>query len=142
VYGEKIAPGAVYEIQAIRACADPDDESAYSAPLTLHTSRFGDVVGNCETVTVPHAPPEGVVDSCDWSAIVDKFKNEPTAPRKARSDLTNSDVAELCVDRKVDFVDITTSIEAYKGASYPLCAMPGEPDCPDQLEDCSQPPGP
>ena len=66
--------------------------------------------------------PNDVTDFLDISAIVESFKNEPTAPIKARSD-----IAEDGPDAVIDFLDISACVEAFKGESYPF-AVPT--DCP------------
>ena len=91
---------------------DPMHESAYSAALHLTTSRWGDLVGNC--LENPCSPPQGVADFDDISAVVDKFRNWPGAPAKARSD-----VAPATVDFWVNFTDIPDVVDAFRGLPYP-----------------------
>jgi hypothetical protein len=118
VYNGGIVPGAVYEVQAISDDCNTSDEASYSPPLTINTSQFGDIVADCGVY--PCSPPQGVIDFVDISACVEKFKNNPTAPQKARADVINSDVSAPLPDRKVDFVDISAIVEAFRGSALPL----------------------
>lgn len=121
VYDEDIVPDATYEIQAIHEDCDTSDESNYSPPLSITTSRWGDSVGNC--AVTPCTPPNGVVDFIDIAAIVDKFKNEIWAISKTRADLFDN-----LPDRFVDFVDISSTVDAFRGDPYPLDGP--TPPCP------------
>ena len=93
-------------------------------------SRVGDVVRDCGVT--PCTAPQGVVDFVDISGLVEKFKNTPSAPRKARSDIINSDVTQPLPDHKIDFVDISYCVDAFRSQAEPLpgpaiddrCAQP------------------
>jgi hypothetical protein len=88
-------------------------------------SAVGDVVGS---ERAPESdiwdPPQGVVDFVDISALVDKFKSLPDAPRKARADVANTDPDRPLPDQKVDFVDISHVVDAFRGQAN---APPGPP---------------
>ena len=101
---------------------DTADSDSYSPPLTVTMSPAGDVVGDC--APDPCTAPQSVVDFVDITAIVDKFKNEPCAIRKARADLTNADINQPDPDRKVDFVDISCVVGAFRADP---CLIPGPP---------------
>ena len=73
-----VIPGGTYDLQAIGDTSPISLESAYSAPLTIATSVWGDVVRDC--TTLPCGAPNGVVDSGDVSAIFDKFSNVTGVP--------------------------------------------------------------
>ncbi len=121
VYDGSIVPGAVYDLQLVAQAWDWL-EGCFSEPLEVAMSAVGDVVGDCGVT--PCSPPQGVVDFTDISAVVEKFKNEPAAPRKARADLINSEITQPLPDRKVDFVDISYCVDAFRGQASPL---PGPP---------------
>ncbi|MGB2987124.1 MAG: C25 family cysteine peptidase [Phycisphaerae bacterium] len=120
VFDGEIVPGAVYDVQAINCICAFSDESNYSSPLTVSTSIWGDLVGNCDVM--PCTPPDGQVDFIDISAAVDKFRNLPGAPIKARTDIA-SDVP----DKVVDFIDILYIVEAFRGLPYPFDGPSGCP---------------
>jgi hypothetical protein len=126
VLGPEIVPNATYDIQAIQPdcaatmCFDMG-EDVFSLPLTVSTSRWGDLVGVAPIAGV-WDPPQGVVDFVDLSALVDKFTNSPGAPSKTRTDL-----AYDTPDRKVDFVDISHAVGAFRGDPYPFAGPVGCP---------------
>ncbi len=128
LYDAAIVPGATIELRAITEGCDTANPTNYSSPLIVVMSDVGDVVGDCEVT--PCSPPQGVVDFVDISSIVEKFKNTPSAPRKARVDLINSDVANPLPDGKVDFVDISYCVEAFRSTAFPLPGPPAEDPCP------------
>ncbi len=127
VYDAAIVPGATIEVRAITEGCDAANPSNYSTPLTVVMSDVGDVVGDCEVR--PCTPPQGVVDFVDISSIIEKFKNLPPAPRKARTDLINSDILEPLPDGKVDFVDITYCVDAFRGTAAPHPGPPIDDPC-------------
>jgi len=122
VIDDGIIPGGTFTLGVIQENCSLGDESAYSAPIELITSATGDIVGDCGVN--PCSAPQGVVDFVDISAVVSKFRNEAAAPRKARADLINSDVAVAVPDGKVDFVDISYCVDAFRNAAPP---PPGPP---------------
>ena len=117
VYGAEIVPGAEYDIQAV-SC-DPGNEAYFSPPLTVLTSRWGDVVD-------PFNPPSPTQqpDISDISAVVDKFKGASGAVIKARAQL-HPNVPDPSAS--VDFADISACVDAFKGQSYPFS---GPSNCP------------
>lgn len=123
IFGPEIVPAAMYELQAIeptcapRACFDLG-EVVYSEPLTVRTSPWGDVVGDCNATGC--ASPQGIADFLDISALVDKFKNVTGAQSKTRTDLAGD-----LLDLKLDFVDISYAVEAFRGAGYPFAGPVG-----------------
>ncbi|UCC29852.1 MAG: DUF362 domain-containing protein [Phycisphaerales bacterium] len=117
-YGEAIVPGAAYSTRAICQGCDINQAIAYSAPLTLQTSVWGDAVSDC-TVT-PCGPPDGSVDvTTDVTALLDKFKNLAGAPRKARCDLEPA-----IADRLVNITDVMEALDAFRGFQYPFEISP------------------
>jgi len=134
VYNDVIIPDAVFEVQALRddpSCSEKDEED-YSPELTVVMSACGDVVGHCSALPCASeqggadccSAPQGVVDFVDVSAVIDKFRNLPCTPRKARADVINSTVTMPPPDRKVDFVDCSCVVDAFRGDP---CPLPGPP---------------
>ncbi|UCC32531.1 MAG: hypothetical protein JSU86_09655 [Phycisphaerales bacterium] len=123
VTAAEIIPNAVYDVQAIDCQSDFDNESAYSEPLTISTSRWGDLVGTC--AVIPCSPPDGVVGvPTDVTACLDKFKNLPNAVLKSRADIEPN-----VRDWLVNISDVTLVLDAFRGCPYP--AMPDPPAyCP------------
>ncbi len=122
VFDDAVIPDATFDVQVIANDCATSNETAYSAPLTVRMSKDGDILGDCGVT--PCSAPQGVVDFVDISGAVEKFKNTPGAPRKARSDVINSDISRPKPDQKVDFVDISCIVEAFRGTP---CAKPGPP---------------
>jgi len=121
VYGAGVVPNSLYEVQFISDDCQPTNEEHYSPALVVHTSRAGDIVGT-SCAPAPCNAPQGVIDFTDISACVDKFRNLPTAPRKARADVINSTVSQPKPDLKIDFVDISCIVDSFRGSP---CALPG-----------------
>jgi hypothetical protein len=69
------------------------------------------------------------VDFVDISAVVEKFKNEPSAPGKARCDIVNSNLELPYPDQIVDFADISCVVEAFRGSCCPLPGPPSDDPC-------------
>ncbi len=89
-------------------------EENYSAALPILTGRWGDLVGDCSVS--PCAELDGVVDFIDVAAIiVDKFRNLAHAPQQARAD-----IAENRLDTRIDFIDISWAVAAFRGWGYPF----------------------
>jgi len=131
VYDAGIIPSATYAIQAIADDCNIADEESYSAALPISTSMLGDIVGDCGVQ--PCSPPQGVIDFVDISGCVDKFRNLPAAPQKARADVINSNITAPPPDKKIDFVDISVVVDAFRGSPPP---MPG----PERRTGSSVPP--
>jgi len=122
VYDDAIIPGAIFEIRAIDEACHTGIPDNYSGALDVPMSPVGDIVGDCGVT--PCTPPQGVVDFVDISAVVDKFRNLPAAPRKARADLINSEITQPLPDKKVDFVDISYCVDAFRAQAL---LLPGPP---------------
>jgi hypothetical protein len=114
VFDDGIVALGTYDVQVIHLACNTSNESAYSASYSVRMSELGDVVGT-RTAPPPGSPPECDCNFNDISACVDKFKNDPIAPRKARSDLVNATFDQPTPDQKVDFVDITCAVECFRG---------------------------
>jgi hypothetical protein len=117
IYGAEIVPSATYDVQAV-AC-DTAVEANYSPVLTVKTAKWGDIVD-------PFSPPSPTTqpDFGDISAVVDKFRSDPTAPIKARAQLhPNIPIPSA----SIDFSDISSCVEAFRGGAYPYA---GPAACP------------
>ena len=117
VSDDEIIPGGLYSVEAIDCECDFGVEGDYSEPLSISTSMWGDVVG--DFVGSVWTAPNDVVDFIDISSLVDKFRNLPDAPKKARTD-----VAGDTPDRKIDFVDITCVVDGFRADP---CSIVGPP---------------
>ncbi|UCC31157.1 MAG: M4 family metallopeptidase [Phycisphaerales bacterium] len=121
VYDDEIVPGAMYEVQAIDLACGQWAEAYYSAPLTLLTSRWGDLAGRCDVTRC--TPPDGTVGMIsDVTAVLDKFKNLPGSPIKARADLGGA-----VPNAVVDMADVALAIDAFRGFAYPFARPEGCP---------------
>ena len=127
VYDASIVPGATYDVQIIDGTCQASNEDHYSDALSVMMSASGDVVQDCSVH--PCSPPHGVIDFVDISAVVEKFKNTPTAVRKARADVINATPSLPSPDRKVDFVDISYIVDAFCGTPSTLPGPPAEDPC-------------
>ncbi|MFQ5495392.1 MAG: hypothetical protein ACE5EX_08430, partial [Phycisphaerae bacterium] len=115
VFGEWVVPGATYEVRAVDCACNMTDPANFSAPLVLKTSRFGDIVGPFDTQTRQWTQPEGIITILqDAIAALDKFKNRPTAPRKARVELEPN-----CLDMVVNITEVVRILDAFRGRPYP-----------------------
>ncbi len=114
VFDEAILPGGTYGIQAIDEDCVLSLEHGYSTPLLLTAGPWGDICGPCDDSAWD--PPDGSVDvTTDVTAVLDKFKNAPGAPIKARSDIEPS-----VPDLKVNISDAVFILDAFRGESYPF----------------------
>jgi hypothetical protein len=124
VTDDEIVPLGVYDVQAIDCNADPDVEGNYSAPLTIRTSKWGDLVKDC--TVIPCGPPDGIVNvTTDVTSVLDKFKNLPGAVIKSRADIEPNKVEWL-----INITDVTYCLQAFVGGTYPPAGWPGPGGCP------------
>lgn len=119
-YHRSLLPGGTYEIRVIEETCPTSGESNYSLPLSVDSSRWGDVVKDCQAN--PCTPPEGVVGIVDVVAILDKFRNAVGAPMKVRADLHPE-----TPDRLITISDVTSALDAFRAAAYPF--TPGPDPC-------------
>ncbi len=125
VFHEGIVPNSVYAVQSINSGCALDAEEAFSEALLLPTSRWRDAVGVFDGGAGLWTAPNGTVDvTFDVVAILDKFKNAPTAPIKARADIQPEPV-----DFKITIVDVTRALDAFAGQQFPF--VPGSVPCAD-----------
>jgi len=121
VFDDEIVPGATYKVQAIIDGCPLDFEPNFSGPSYVVTAAlWGDVTG--DFYGGQWTGPNGRIDFLDITAVVEKFRNLPSAPSKVRVDLAGGDP-----DAIVDFTDISVCVDAFRGFAYPY----GVPDdCP------------
>ncbi|UCC31800.1 MAG: hypothetical protein JSU86_05885 [Phycisphaerales bacterium] len=121
VTDDDIIPGAVYDVQAINCNCDFGNEVHYSAPLTITTSRWADLVGTC--AIIPCTSPDGSVGiPTDVTACLDKFKNLAGAVLKSRADIEPN-----LPDWSVNISDVTYVLDAFRGFIYPPAQTPPAP---------------
>lgn len=115
VTGSAVVPSSVYEVQSIIQGLDINEESNYSAPITVVTSRWSDVV-------YPYNPPSTTVqpDATDITALADKFRSLVGSISKPRALLAGAgmtDIPGLTLD--VNFAEISACLDAFRGRPYP-----------------------
>jgi hypothetical protein len=107
---------AEYDIQVIGDNCGLDSEGAYSDPLRMIQAGWADVVK--DVTQCPSEPPEESVSVVtDVIAILNKFSNNPCAPKKTRADLEPHSV-----DFKISISDVTRCLGAFVGDDYPFGA--------------------
>ena len=107
-----IVPGATYQVVAFTASCPPNQVAAPSVSATISTSIWGDIVKDC--TGVPCGPPDGSVDvTTDVTGILDKFKNAPNAPSKARAD-----IEPAWPDLLINITDVTFGLNAFMSDPY------------------------
>ncbi len=116
VTGNWLLPGSTYDVQAVDVACRADLEVVFSNALTIASSRWGDLVGNCETVPCT-APDGGIAVTTDVTAVLNKFKNLVGAPIKARSDLDPA-----TPDQRINISDVTFCLGAFRGEVYEMAA--------------------
>jgi hypothetical protein len=127
VYDDAIVPGAVFEVRAIDEVCYTGSPGNYSEPLEVAMSVAGDVVG--ASLTPPASAPQGTVDFIDIAALVNKFRNDEGAIRKARGDIMGNGPLDALPNRKVDFIDITVAVDAFRGEATPPIGPPVDDPC-------------
>jgi hypothetical protein len=127
VYQEGIIPGAVYEIDVLDCNCDPTDPNAKSNPVSVSTSKYGDIAGPFSGGSYPG--PDGTVDvTVDVLADLAKFANRAGAPEKARADLEPN-----CVDLQNNISDVTETLNGFRSLPYrfrPKAPDPCQSPCP------------
>jgi hypothetical protein len=119
VTGSAIVPSSMYEVQNVAASCLGNEASctAISAPLSIGTTRWGDV----ET---PYNPPSETAqpDVGDIAALVKKFQSGAGAPIKARAMLAGDDAFGNIITLNVDlgFGHIAACVDAFRGKPYPF----------------------
>jgi len=80
------------------------------------TAKYGDIVGIF--VGGVWTPPNGIIDSLDFTAIIEAFQGEFTAPPKTRTD-----IFPCTPDGIIDILDMVWVVNSFQGEPYP-CAKP------------------
>ncbi len=102
----EIVPDTTYEVRA-------DFGGGFlSLPAVATTEIWGDVVGRFG----PDGwrPPDGSIDIIDVTAILDRFRNLPTAPVVELADLYPE-----APDGSIDILDAALCLDAFRGLPYP-----------------------
>ncbi len=126
LFHEGFVPDGVYDVQVVDSSCSLQDESSYSAPLTMTQAKWGDVCG-------PGAGGActGVADGSpdvpqDVLGLIDKFQNI-NALQKSMADLVPGDDG---TNNGPNFVisipsDVLRALDAFQGFAYPF--DPGDP---------------
>ncbi len=115
VSGSEVVPSSEYQAQTIAADCAVSDEDRFSDPLTLLTSRWGDVVDPFNPPSTTSQPDFG-----DIGALVNKFKSAVGAPIKARALLAGTNATgDIDPTPDVGFTHISACVDAFKGFPYP-----------------------
>ncbi len=113
VYGPDVVPSATYDVQVLHDTCDENDESLFSAPLTVSTAKWGDIVG---LLGCPHpSAPEGMVLIVDVTAVADKFSSKACSVIKARAD-----VEPELLDMLINITDMMEVVAAFQSVPYPF----------------------
>ena len=108
----EVIPAAEYEIRSIVVNKDVAVAGNYSTPLTVGTiDRPG------ESYWADVAPPLGSVDIRDIAALVDCFRELPTA-----LPLVVCDLVPETPDKRIDVRDVAAGVDAFKELQYPYSA--------------------
>ena len=117
VTGSAIVPSSVYQVENVAASCQGNEASctAVSAPLSISTTRWGDVVDPLNPPSTTSQP-----DFNDISSLVNKFKSALGAPIKARALLAGTNVTgEIDPSPDLGFTHISACVDAFKGLPYP-----------------------
>ena len=122
VTGSAIVPSSIYDVENVAAsCLGAESScAAVSAPLSIVTTRWGDVRSL-------YNPPDPSIqpDISDVSALVDKFRSAAGAPIKARGLLAGApgnafgEITHEVLSVDFGFSHISACVDAYRGAPYP-----------------------
>ena len=107
-----IVPGATFSIDAIEEGCDLSDPSCYSTALSVNTAIWGDVTAGWNGSV--WTAPDGSIDiTSDAIAVLEKFRNTPTAIPLVCADLYGN-VPSL----GIDIIDVVRVVEAFRGRPY------------------------
>ncbi|MBI1825804.1 MAG: FG-GAP repeat protein [Planctomycetes bacterium] len=121
VSGPEILPSSDYDVQLVaQSCQGAERNCAnVSAPLRVHTRRWGDVTPPFQAASpAPITQP----DIMDVAAIINKLKDVPGALVVSRTDLFGS-----APNHRVDISDVSSAVDAFKGLAFPFA---GPSNCP------------
>ncbi len=126
VFYEGIVPEGSYNVQVVDCTTcDLNDEGNYYAPLAITATIWGDVLENY--VTLPCAPPDGIVTFLDVTGTLGRCVSDPSSIRKTRADLEPA-----CLDMLVNFSDVLFSVTGFQEVPYafsPAVADPCNSQC-------------
>ncbi len=117
LFGSAIVPSSVYAVENLAGSCMGNESNcaAISAPLSVSTGRWGDVVDPFNPPSTTSQPDFG-----DIGALVNKFKSAPGAPIKARALLAGTNAnGEIDPTPDVGFTHISACVDAFKGFPYP-----------------------
>lgn len=117
VTGSAITPSSLYEVENVAAsCMGVEANcTAVSTAVEIGTTRWGDV-------EIPYNPPSATLqpDLADVSALLNKFRNAPGAPIKARALLLGGDLmGSIDISTEFSFIHIAACVDAFRGKNYP-----------------------
>lgn len=116
VTGEAIVPSSTYEVEILAATCLGDEGNCVnvSLPLTIPTSRWGDVLHT------PGSEADANIDFADISALVSKFRALPDALDKSLVLLAGlNSRGTLNPAPETDFTHISVVVDAFRGSPYP-----------------------
>ncbi len=125
-----IVPDAAYELRA-----SSDGGTSLSPPLVVNTIArpepkfWGDTVGSFDGLQ--WSAPNGIVNTNDFIAALQKFQNLPTAPHVSVVDIQSVSSIDPCLNRITNIADVFLLIQAFQGNMYPFTTNPAAcPPCP------------
>ncbi len=125
-----IVPVATFEIRTTS-----DDGVSYTDPLVVSTidqpepKSWGDTVGSFDGAA--WGAPNGIVNTNDFLAALQKFQNLPTAPHVTVVDVQSVSSTDPCLNRITNIADVFILIQAFQGNAYPFTTNPAAcPSCP------------
>ncbi|MBI1826846.1 MAG: right-handed parallel beta-helix repeat-containing protein [Planctomycetes bacterium] len=117
VRGAEIVPSSMYSVRQLPfSCRGSELAcTTLSDALPVSTQRWGDVIVPFQdpSASAPLTQP----NISDVAAIVDKFKNLPTAISLARADLNPA-----TPDGSVNIADVASGVDGFKGLAYAFSA--------------------
>jgi hypothetical protein len=122
VTGSEIMPSSIYEIRQYAPSCEGSEFNctAVSSPLLFTTQRSGDIVAPFQDTSLGAVLTQPNIT--DVAAVVDKFKDVPTAPILARCD-----VAPNVPNSRVGITDVAVTVDAFKNLAYEFA---GPATCP------------
>lgn len=113
VTGMEVMPSSTYAVRRVAySCQGVESVcTAVSQPLILKTQRWGDVMAPFQDAHATAALTQPNIS--DVTAIIDKFKNSPTAPVVARGDLNPA-----VPDTVVNIAHVASVIDGFKAFAY------------------------
>jgi hypothetical protein len=130
VRGSMIVPGMAY---SVRANCGNIVAGIWSSSATATTTIFGDTVGQFETGSGQWLPPDGSVDIVtDVIATLYTFRQASTAPSIFQVDQVGTGVSGVtCLpDQRVDIIDVTVGLDAFRGRTFIEATRCAIPTCP------------